>query len=513
MTETDKKTTQTGKLEVTQKINFLKKIEFFANFDDQELRQLLAVTKWLRVQKGEYIIKENTMERAFYILIKGEVSVIKTVDKAQKKAVELTVLTAGACFGEMSLVTDVKRTAGVVTRNKCFILLVEPKIINSSNVFLQLKFYKRFCEILVARLIKSNAKLTNQDKTVEFRDLREIDLPSGAISRDTDHNTINKAKSPAGKKYADLQRDIVLPRLPAKKDRIIKRQLQRRLRSALELPVNPVVKAAIRPLITNKSDNTRLFADYIHLDPVLSCKVLQIANSSYFRRTTPVCTVPHAMITVGINQIQEAMADTIETSTGKPAFSGFTQVASLFWRHSVIVARITAMLTETIRLSTSSDVYLAGLLHDIGILGLDCLEPDFYPHLLDQKSEVFNDMLATEVACIGTDHGQAGAWIGESTGMPEVYLDVIKMHHSPHNARANGLTTALVHLADLFASRHGGGFEYLDSKKIDISGSGGWIIIQEQHRPFIEVNIPDFINKFDNELETTWGSITADLNF
>ncbi len=513
MAETDPKTIQTGKLAITQKINFLKKIEFFANFDDHELRQLLEVTKWLMVRKDEYIIRENTMERAFYILIKGEVSVVKTVDKARKRAVELTVLTAGACFGEMSLVTDVKRTAGVITRNKCFVLLVEPEIINSSNVFLQLKFYKMFCEILVARLIKSNAKLTSQDKAAELKELREINLPFGVISRDRGHSTKNKAKSPARKESAYLQRDLNLPRLPTKKDRIIKRQLQRRLRSALELPVNPVVKAAIRPLIISKSDNTRLFADYIHLDPVLSCKVLQIANSSYFRRTTPVCTVPHAMVTVGINQIQEAIADTIESSTGKPAFSGFSQIASLFWRHSVIVARITALLAETIRISTSSDVYLAGLLHDIGILGLDCLEPDFYPHLLDQKSAVFNDMLTTEVSCIGTDHGQAGAWIGESLGMPEIYLGVIKMHHAPHDARSNALIIALVNLADLFASRHGGGFEYLNSKKIDLNGSSGWIIIQEQHRPFIEVNIPDFINRFDRELENTWGSITADLNF
>jgi HD-like signal output (HDOD) protein/CRP-like cAMP-binding protein len=512
MAATNKKKPKADNLEITQKINFLKKIDFFANFDDHELRQLLEVTKWLRVQKGEYIIKENTTEQAFYILIKGEVSVVKTVDEARGKAVELTVLSTGACFGEMSLVMDVKRTAGVITRNKCFILLVEPEIINSSNVFLQLKFYKRFCEILVTRLIQSNDKLTSQDSNADFKDMRQIDLPSGKTAKDTDRGTTNKTRHAKKQRPAALKQDIILPKLPMKKDRLIKGQLQRRLRGALELAINPAVKDAIRPLIISKSDNTRLFADYIHLDPILSCKVLQIANSSYFRRTTPVCTVPHAMITVGVNQIQEALADTIKASD-KPAFSGFSQLASIFWRHAVIVARITAMLTETIRISTSSDVYLAGLLHDMGVLGLDCLEPDFYPHLLDQNSEVFKDMPAAEVSYIGIDHGQAGAWIGGSIGIPEVYLDVMKMHHAPHNARANSLTIALVHLADLFASRHGGGFEYLDREIIDLNGSYGWLIIQEQHRPFIEVNIPDFIDKFDQELESTWSSITSDLDF
>jgi putative nucleotidyltransferase with HDIG domain len=517
MATTGKNSPKNDGLEINQKIKFLKKIDFFENFDNHELRQLLDVTKWLKVRKGEYIIKENTMERVFYILIRGEVSVVKTVDEAKRRAIELTILKSGACFGEMSLVMDVKRTAGVITRNECFVLLVEPEIINSSNVFLQLKFYKRFCEILVSRLIQANEKLANPDKATDLKDFREIDLPAeNTVKTAEQAPATNKPKPPTPKqKSSNLKQDtvMILPDLPEKKDRIVKGRLQRRLKEALELPVNPIINAYIQPLIKNKSDNTRLFAEYVHLDPILSCKVLQIANSSYFRRTTPVSTVPHAMITVGINQIQEALEETIEASSRKIAFSGFTQVASLFWRHSVVVARIAAMLTETIRISISSDVYLAGLLHDIGVLGLDCLEPDFYPHLLDKDSEVFQNFLESEMSYIGIDHGQAGAWIGEGIGMPEVYLDVMKMHHSPEKARSNSLTIALVHLADLFAAKHGCGFEYSNGEEIDIIRSFSWVIIQEHHRPFLEVNIPDFINTFNSELESTWSSITDGLDF
>jgi len=516
MPQTNDRSKKNDSLELNQKVSFLKKIDFFENFDDHELRQLLDVTKWLKVAKGQYIIKENTMERVFYILIRGEVSVVKTIDEADKQAVELTVLTSGACFGEMSLVMDVKRTAGVITKNECFILLVEPEIINSSNVFLQLKFYKRFCEILVSRLIQANEKLTSQDKINEPKELRLITLPKESAAGKKDHKSGKAVQKPAKKQQtANPEQDTIrrLPDLPAKKDRIVRGRLQRRLSSALELPVNPTVKTLIKPLIQNKSDNTRLFAEYIHLDPVLSGKVLQIANSSFYRRTTPVGSVPHAMITVGINQIQEALAENIEDSSSKLAFSGFSQVASLFWRHSVIVARIAAMLTETIRISTSSDIYLAGLLHDIGVLGLDCIEPDFYPHLLDKDSQVFKNLLDSEMSYIGIDHGQAGAWFGESIALPEVYLDVMKMHHTPENARSNSLTIALVHLADLFAAEHGCGFEYGDGSDIDIIRSFAWVIIQEQHRPFLEVNIPDFIDTFNHELETTWSSITNGLNF
>jgi len=220
------------------------------------------------------------------------------------------------------------------------------------------------------------------------------------------------------------------------------------------------------------------------------------------------------MITVGITPIQEALAETIAMSAQQKAFNGFKQVASLFLRHSVVVARIAALLTEAIRLSTSADVYLAGLLHDIGVLGLDCIEPAFYPHLADKDSMVAKDLLASEVSYIGIDHGQAGAWLGESIGLPEVYLDVMRMHHSPAEARTNSLVVALVHLADLFATAHGCGFEYVATDpELDPVKSFGWVIIQEQHRPFLEVNIFDFVNNFNNELDTTWGNVTSGLNF
>ncbi|MDA8419472.1 MAG: cyclic nucleotide-binding domain-containing protein, partial [Desulfobacteraceae bacterium] len=135
-------------LEIEQQIAFLKRIEFFDNFDDHELRQFLQVAKWLKTPDGTLIIRENTRERVFYILVKGEVSVFKTREE-DGRSLELTTLRSGACFGEMSLVMDVKRTAGVISRGESFLLMVEPEIINSSNLFLQLKFYKRFCEILV----------------------------------------------------------------------------------------------------------------------------------------------------------------------------------------------------------------------------------------------------------------------------------------------------------------------------------------------------------------------------
>jgi len=501
-------------MDIDQQINFLKKIDFFDGFDDHELRQFIAVSKWLKVPKDRHIIKENTMERVFYILVKGKVSVVKTLGP-EGKTLELTTLGAGACFGEMSLVMDVKRTAGVITKNECFILMVEPGIINTSNVFLQLKFYKRFCEILVDRLIQANAKVAENEKISNLEDLKEVQLPTDDI-----HNEESKpskvAKSPPKEKIKEDPGDtegtiMVIPPLPAKKDRIVKKQVQRKISAALDLPINPVVIAKLEPLLAGECDNTHLFADTILSDPVLSCKVIQIANSSFFRRSTPVASVPHALITVGIKHFQEALNEVIEQVCGIRPFHGIKQVSQSFWRHSIVVARIAVILKDIIRLNLSNDIYLAGLLHDIGVLVLDSIEPNFYPHLADKESEVCTDLLKAENSYIGANHGQAGAWLGESISLPAPLIDVMQFHHDLEHAGENDLLAAIVNLADIFATNHGYGLGCGEAPQIDPNESFGWIIIQDNHPPFLEVNIADFINTFNVELTKTWGSITDDL--
>ncbi len=502
-------------LNVDEQINFLKKIDFFENFDDHELRQFLAVTKWLKVATDTLIIKENTMERVFYVLVKGEVSVFKTLEDG-KRTMELTTLRAGACFGEMSLVMDVKRTAGVIARCDSFLLMVEPEIINTSNVFLQLKFYKRFCEIMVSRLIRANERMAGTEMPTPLSTPQAKVTPKSKVAEEK--------VPPAPSGQAEREKPLVfgqeetlnlLPSLPEKKDRsVVKRSLQRQISSIVELPFNPAVANRLGPLLQGECDNTLLLADLVQLDPVLSWKLMKMGNSSFYRRSVPVATVPHAMITVGIKNIQQALFELINSGRRQKPFSGFKPLAQAFWRHSVIVARIAALLRDVIRLSMTTDTYLAGLLHDIGILALDLIEPHFYPHLTNPNSELCANLCLAETTYIGLDHGEAGAILGESIGLPEAYLDVMRHHHDPSAARANLLTIALVHLAELFATKHGCGHcpTMPEAPTPPLSESFAWIIIQEQHRPFCDVNIADFIESFDKELTKTWSSMKDGIN-
>lgn len=502
-------------LDLDQQVAFLKKISFFHGFDDHELKQFLSLSKWLRVSKKTLIIKEGTTERAFYILVKGGVKVQKRLQDGGKP-LELTTLKTGDCFGEMALVTEIKRTADVVASEDSFILRVEPEIVNTSNVFLQLKFYKRFCESLVTRLDFANKRLAGapeaEPEPSTLHEALTVGLsgepaPAGQEKRAASAKS-GEPQAPAAKKPVKAQ----LPPMPSKDDRLPANKLYKRLKPEAPLPINPLLAKELKNLLSKgpDTDNTRRFADLISMDPVLSCAVIQAANSPYFRRATSVATVPHAMVIVGIKHVQEIVDSAIKSSKGVRVFGGDDGIATSFWKHAVVVARIAELLREVIQVHTPVDIHLAGLLHDLGMLAIDSLSPNFYPHA--GSSPEFEDLGKAEKEFVGVDHGQAGAWLGEFLGLPPAYLDVMRFHHSPEKvSNTHALPVALVNLANIFASERKVCMGKPKLAPDAVPRSFSWVLIQEQHKPFLDVNVMQFIESFNIELDKSWNAITADM--
>ena len=503
-------------IDLDEQIEFLKKVSFFHGFDDHELKQFLQVSKWLRVPPHTVIIKENTTERAFYILVRGEVRVEKRLP-GKAKPIQLTTLVTGDCFGEMALVTEIKRTADVVASTESFILRVEPEIVSTSNVFLQLKFYKRFCERLVSRLDLANKRVAGRDGEEANPSILQKVLSDGDLSEAEEKPSKPPVKPGLGmergpEKPEKSRITISLPPLPDKDNRQTPAKLHHRVHPEAILPVNPAVAAELSSMMKGGAgiDNTRRLADLISLDPVLSCRIIQTANSPFYRRANTVGTVPLAMVIVGVKQVQEVLVDTIRAARSTQAFSGFAAVSRDFWQHAVVVGRIAEMLRDVIRVNTSADLYLCGLLHDLGMLVLDGMSPNFYPQFV-RPSEEMQDMVRVERDYIGVDHGQAGVWLAEGIGLPQPYLDVMHFHHMPEKATTNQVPVALVNLANIFAAMKGACMGQPQVTTQDAARSFSWALIEEHHRPFQEVNVPQFINSFSAELDKTWASITGDI--
>lgn len=80
----------------------------------RDLRRISKLSKHHNYQKGDVIVREGSRDGRLFVIVLGEVSVIK--DMGRPEEVLLRQLGPGTYFGEMALIDDYVRTASVVAR-------------------------------------------------------------------------------------------------------------------------------------------------------------------------------------------------------------------------------------------------------------------------------------------------------------------------------------------------------------------------------------------------------------
>jgi serine/threonine protein kinase len=131
----------------TRKFDALRKLEFFREFSDVELWELLRISSWKHFPPNRALIAEGHLGQSFYVLASGNAEVVK----GNK---QLTRLSAGDCFGEMAFIKQVPtpRIASVLSSTDVLLVKVRAAALLEASENLQLRFNKRFLQILVDRL-------------------------------------------------------------------------------------------------------------------------------------------------------------------------------------------------------------------------------------------------------------------------------------------------------------------------------------------------------------------------
>ncbi len=113
-------------------VQSLRKFEMFSLFSDEEIQELVKVGEFITCGAGEYIINENESDSNFFVLIEGNVEVIKR-DRI------LSDFLPGACFGEIGAFARQRRSAGVIAKEDCKLLQINALIFQKLDPLLQLK--------------------------------------------------------------------------------------------------------------------------------------------------------------------------------------------------------------------------------------------------------------------------------------------------------------------------------------------------------------------------------------
>ena len=105
-------------ISVSDKVLHLKSILIFKDLAVNDLAAIASVTDEVAVEPGQDFIREGDAGDSMYLVVKGEVAVIKGAEQEGGPGIELARIKTGDYFGEMALFEDAPRAATIRTVEK-----------------------------------------------------------------------------------------------------------------------------------------------------------------------------------------------------------------------------------------------------------------------------------------------------------------------------------------------------------------------------------------------------------
>ena len=196
-------------------------------------------------------------------------------------------------------------------------------------------------------------------------------------------------------------------------------------------PLPQVATRAIR--ISAESDtSSEELQDLIRRDQALSAQLLRIANSAMFGRMREVVTLTEAIMTLGFSTARSVViASSVKNLfTRGPA----SLLERSLWEHALASAITGSALCRCLRFPMAEEVFLAGLIHDIGKSVMALKFPEAYGALLRDLRDHGGDGLSLELDAFGFDHAMVGEALLESWNLAEGIEAVVRWHHDPLQA-------------------------------------------------------------------------------
>ncbi|MCK5335732.1 MAG: protein kinase [Gammaproteobacteria bacterium] len=184
---------QEEKIGDREKRRMLSKLSFFSSFREEEIDAVHRVSQWLSYHAGEVIVNEGNQENTFYVLALGSVDV-------KKADVLIDTLKAGECFGEMGLLNNEVRSASVVAKSFILLMKLSAAALEETNQTCQMRFYKKFAQILSERLLLSNERYVRNSlnqkniKTTVKKKITASSAKTAAKKKTTSSNKISGKK-------------------------------------------------------------------------------------------------------------------------------------------------------------------------------------------------------------------------------------------------------------------------------------------------------------------------------
>jgi HD-like signal output (HDOD) protein len=196
---------------------------------------------------------------------------------------------------------------------------------------------------------------------------------------------------------------------------------------AAELPPFPAIAIEAVRLLSSDEVPMKELGELLRADQVFSARILRLSNSPLLGFGCEIKSIVQATTLLGAERIKSL----VFTAGLRSYLARPLRIPALrqCWRHSLACAVVAGKLGLA-SLMEEGFAYSAGLLHDIGRLGLMTTQSIGYARFLETVEGSALQVLDQERELFGMDHCEAGQWLAVSWKLPQVFGVVAALHHS-----------------------------------------------------------------------------------
>jgi putative nucleotidyltransferase with HDIG domain len=228
-----------------------------------------------------------------------------------------------------------------------------------------------------------------------------------------------------------------------------KDQLEKILYKIKDIPTLPQVLVKLTKLVNDPRSAARDLGRVLSVDQSQTARLLKLVNSAFYGFPRKISSITEAIAILGFNAVKNlclsiSIFDIFADTNGTTGFD-----REKFWQHSIGTAVGSKVLAKYIGYPEKEELFVAGLLHDIGKVVLDQYLHDTFRQIIKLANKKDILMLEAEEEVLGLSHAQVGQMLAERWKLPYRLVDPIAYHHQPTKSCRFTKEVAVVHLADI----------------------------------------------------------------
>ena len=200
-----------------------------------------------------------------------------------------------------------------------------------------------------------------------------------------------------------------------------------RIRGEESLLSMPQSLSQILTMVNGDDFSMKDLSRVIMKDPGLTTKALKMANSAFYRHQCKISTVDQAVMMLGAMQVKclALSASVFQTALLEKVCK--IDIKAMF-SHFISVALGARMLAEAADFKAAEEAFIAGLLHDIGLVFFLNHYPQDYAQVVENVGR-YGSLIEAEKGILGIDHAAVGRMLAEKWNFPPSLCEAIGQHH------------------------------------------------------------------------------------